>query len=170
MKRRTADALGAVLCAVGVTALGFVSSLFMGGLTDWYPALTKPFFTPPNWLFGPVWTVLYLMMGVALWLVVREGLAPPPAPQASWQAGGKVKLAAILFAVQLALNLAWSPVFFGARSAAGGLVVILVLWATIVATVVAFARVRPFAAWLLAPYLAWLSYATALNGAIVALN
>jgi len=153
------ETLGMAACALGVTALGFVSSLFMGGLGDWYPSLDKPFFTPPNWLFGPVWTVLYLMMGVALWLVVREGLAP-----------GKLKLAAILFGVQLALNLAWSPVFFGARSAAGGLVVILVLWAAIVATVVAFARVRPLAAWLLAPYLVWVSYATALNGAIVALN
>jgi tryptophan-rich sensory protein len=83
---------------------------------------------------------------------------------------GRVKPAAILFGIQLVLNLAWSPVFFGARSAGGALVVIIVLWAAILATVVAFARVRPLAAWLLAPYLAWVSYATALNAAIVALN
>jgi tryptophan-rich sensory protein len=98
-------------------------------------------------------------MGAALWLVVREGLAPK-----------KVRLAAAFFGAQLALNLAWTPVFFGARSAAGGLVVILVLWTAVLATALAFRRVRAIAAWLLAPYLVWITYATALNWAIVALN
>ena len=124
-------------------------------VTDWYPTLVKPSWTPPAWLFGPVWTALYIMMGLSGWLVWRVG--------SSGKALG-------LFAVQLALNLAWSFLFFGMKSPVSGLVCIVLLWLAIAATILAFRRKSAVAALLLLPYLAWVSFATALNGAIVALN
>ena len=140
------------LClAVGGIA-GFATSQ---SVVDWYPTLNKPAWTPPGWLFGPVWTLLYVMMAVAAWLVWRAGDAR--------QALG-------IFALQLALNMAWSFLFFGAKSPISGLVCIVLLWAAILATIVAFRRKSSVAAALMLPYLAWVSFATALNGAIVALN
>jgi translocator protein len=141
----------ALCLAVGGIA-GFATSQ---SVVDWYPTLAKPSWTPPGWLFGPVWTVLYVMMGVAAWLVWRVGDA---------------RAALGIFAVQLALNMAWSFLFFGAKSPISGLVCIVLLWAAIVATIVAFRRKSGVAALLLLPYLAWVSFATALNTAIVTLN
>ena len=126
---------------------------------DWYPMLEKPFFTPPSWLFGPVWTVLYVAMGVALFLVWREGWDRPD-----------VRVAVALFAVQLLLNGLWSIVFFGMRAPGAALIEIVVLLAAIVVTTVAFWRISTPAGVLLTPYIAWVSFATALNGAIWWLN
>jgi tryptophan-rich sensory protein len=139
-----------------VAALGgYWTSL---GLGPWYDSLSKPAWTPPNRVFGPVWTTLYTLMGVASWLVwrVRE------------RSGAKVALR--LYAVQLTLNLAWSGIFFGLRSVGWGFAEVALLWASIAATIVAFARVRPVAAGLLVPYLAWVSYASLLNFALWRLN
>ena len=129
------------------------------GVQEWYPTLSKPPFNPPSWVFGPVWTLLYLMMGVAAFLVWQKG----------WELGA-VKAALILFAVQLVLNGLWSILFFGMRSPGLAFVEILVLWVAIGGTVVLFWRVSPVAGMLLLPYEAWVSFAAVLNGSIWFLN
>ena len=129
------------------------------GVETWYPTLIKPSFNPPAWIFGPVWTVLYILMGVAAFLVWRQGL----------EADG-VKRALALFLVQLGLNGLWSILFFGLQRPGWALVEIVVLWVAIVVTLRAFWRVSPAAGWLLVPYLAWVSFATVLNGSLWMLN
>jgi translocator protein len=124
---------------------------------EWYAQLHKPSWTPPDWLFGPVWSALYLMMGVAAWLVWRRG-------------GHAARGALALFLVQLALNAAWTPAFFGLRNPGLGLIVILALWIAIAAAINAFWRQHRAAAALLVPYWAWVTYATALNFAVWRLN
>jgi len=129
------------------------------GVTVWYPSLTKPAFNPPAWVFGPVWTTLFALLGVAAWLVWRAGLDKRI-----------VRVALGLFAAQYVVQVAWSGVFFGLRNPLGGLVVIAVLWAGIVATVAAFDRVDRRAALLLVPYLVWVSFAAVLNYELWRLN
>lgn len=125
----------------------------------WYATLRKPAITPPGWVFGPVWTALYLMMAVAALLVWLQG----------WRTPG-VKTALVLFAVQLVLNLLWSPAFFGMQSPVAGLIVIIPLWAAVLATTMAFFRVSTVAGFLLVPYILWVSFAAVLNYLIFALN
>ena len=125
---------------------------------DFYRALARPSWAPPGWVFGPVWITLYTMMGVAAWLVWRSGR------------GSDRTVALALFAVQLALNAAWTPTFFGLRSIGGGLVVIALLDVAILATIVWFGRRSQLAAWLLVPYAAWVGFATALNATLWQLN
>jgi len=139
---------------VGIVGAGFTAP----AIADWYRSLEQPSWTPPDWLFGPVWIALYALMAVAAWLVWRQGRVP-----GVWTAGA-------LFGVQLALNAIWTPIFFGLRQPGWALLDILLLWAAILLTLVAFARVRPLAAGLLAPYLAWVTYAGALNFALWRLN
>lgn len=122
-----------------------------------YRELTRPSWAPPGWLFGPVWLTLYTMMGVAGWLVWRRRPGPD-------------RTAMALFGVQLALNAAWTPVFFGLRSIGGGLLVIAAMNLAILATIVAFGRHSRPAAWLLVPYATWVGFATALNAALWHLN
>jgi len=129
------------------------------GVTDWYPTLAKPSFNPPAWVFGPVWTVLYIMMGVAAFLVWRTGL----------DADG-VKVALTAFAVQLALNGLWSILFFGMQAPGWALVEIVLLWVSIGITVVFFWRVAPLPGALLLPYWGWVSFATVLNASLWWLN
>jgi tryptophan-rich sensory protein len=131
------------------------------GLEGWYSTLVKPALAPPNWVFGPVWTTLFALMGVAAWLVWRE-LSGPQANAA--------RRALWLFAGQFGLNVAWSAAFFGARSIIAGLAVIVALWFAILGTVLAFDQVDRRAAGLLLPYLAWVSFATYLNVGIWLLN
>lgn len=151
------QALGAILIceAVGVLA-GWATQT---SVTTWYPTLAKPSFTPPNWVFAPVWTLLYALMGLAAFLIWRCGTHHV-----------RVRGALTAFGVQLLLNAGWSFAFFGARSPALGLVVILFLWGTLAWTLDRFFRIRPLAGWLLVPYLAWVTYALALNVSIWALN
>ena len=125
----------------------------------WYPALEKPAFTPPSWLFGPVWIALYTLMGIAAYLVWREGSSQGP-----------VRVALGAYGLQLLLNAAWSPAFFGARSPLFGLAVIVPLWFAIAATIYVFDRVSRPAAALMLPYLAWVTYAVALNFEVWRLN
>ena len=146
-----------VALCLGVGALGgiFTSS----SVSTWYRALARPSFTPPGWIFGPVWTALYVLMAVAAWLV--------------WRAAGTARRARgplALFGAQLALNLGWSAVFFGLRRPDLAALEIVVLWAAILATLLAFGRRSRLAAALLAPYLAWVTFAAALNLAIWRLN
>lgn len=124
----------------------------MGAVRDWYPSLVRPSFAPPSWVFGPVWTALYLMMGVAAFLVWQRGLARPD-----------VRLALGLFVAQLVLNGLWSILFFGMRSPGLAFVEIVALWVLIVLTLWTFWRVSPLAGGLLVPYLAWVTFAAALN-------
>src|SRR5690606_36375657 len=120
--------------------------------------LEKPSFNPPAWVFGPVWTILYLMMAVAAWLVWRIG---------GWR---PVALALVVFCAQLALNTLWSILFFGLQSPTVAAVEIVVLWLAILATILLFWKHQPVAALLLAPYLAWVSFAAVLNFSIAAMN
>jgi tryptophan-rich sensory protein len=123
----------------------------------WYAQLRKPSWTPPDRVFGPVWTSLYVLMGFAAWLVWRHQPMD-------------VTLALMLFGIQLALNLAWSFVFFAAHAVGWALVEVVALWMAVAATIWAFAPISTVAAWLLAPYLAWITYAASLNAAIWRLN
>lgn len=127
-------------------------------LAPWYAGLVKPSFNPPNWVFAPVWTTLYLLMAFAAWRILR--LAPSPARRS----------ALLLFFVQLALNAAWSWMFFAAHSPLLGLVNIVPQWLAIVATILAFHRLDRVAAWCLVPLAAWVAYASALNAALWWLN
>jgi translocator protein len=130
-----------------------------GAVRDWYPSLVRPSFAPPSWVFGPVWTALYLMMGLAAWLVWRKAGTIP---------AGRVALG--LFALQLVLNGLWSVLFFGLRAPGPALIEIVVLWAAIAATLRAFRRVDAVAGWLLVPYLAWVTFAAILNAGFWWLN
>ena len=135
------------------------SLVTMTGPGSWYDSLQKPFFTPPGWVFAPVWITLFTLMGIALYLV--------------WESGSdrsEVKAALILFGIQFVLNILWSFFFFGLRSPLLGLVDIIVLWVLIAVTIRAFYRVKRSAAYLLIPYIAWVTLATALNGAIYIMN
>lgn len=129
------------------------------GVSEWYPTLVKPSFNPPAWVFGPVWTVLYVMMGGAAYLVWLRGI----------DADG-VKPGLAVFIVQIALNGLWSILFFGMRQPGWALAEIIVLWAAIAVTVWFFWRVVPVAGALLLPYWAWVSFATVLNASLWWLN
>jgi translocator protein len=145
-----------LLLVAAVGALG--SAVTLPKIPGWYASLAKPWFTPPNAVFGPVWTVLYIAMAVAAW---RVGAA----------ADARLRRCATgLFAVQLAFNALWSQAFFGLESPPLGLATIVVLLAVLAATTAAFWRLDRLAGLLLAPYLVWVGYAAALNVAIVALN
>ncbi len=153
-----------LLCALAAIAPALAASLAgswatMPAIPTWYAGLAKPWFTPPNWLFGPAWTLLYLLMTYAFWRILTFGR--PPADK---------RVAILAYLAQIFLNGLWSFAFFGWRSAGAGLVVVAALWLAIVATIVAFARLDRAAAWLLAPYLAWTSFASALNAGILLLN
>jgi tryptophan-rich sensory protein len=154
---RSAFALAA--CLVATFAAALLGGLFTGSsVSTWYPSIAKPSWTPPAGVFGPVWTALYLMMAVAAWRVWRrDGLR-------------EARLSLAVFALQLGLNAAWSGLFFGLRAPALAFAEILALWVSIAATAVLFAARDRLAALLLAPYLAWVSFAAALNGAIAWMN
>lgn len=133
--------------------------LTVDSVRDWYPSLVRPSFAPPSWVFGPVWTTLYVMMGVASWMVWRTGAGTP-----------EVRGALVIYGVQLALNFAWSPLFFGLRQPALALVDIVLLLGLVAWTVVRFYRVSKPAGWLLIPYLGWVAFATVLNAGFWWLN
>jgi translocator protein len=145
-----------IAVCLAVAGLGAISTA--ASVRNWYPMLHKPSWTPPSWLFGPVWTILYLMMAIAAWLVWRRrGLVT-------------VNSALGLFAFQLALNVAWSPLFFGLKNPLAGLLDIVPLWAAIMATLISFWKISPAAGVLLVPYWLWVGFATALNFAIWKMN
>lgn len=150
----------AVVAALPVAAASILGSwATYPEIAGWYAGLKKPSFNPPNWIFGPVWTTLYVMMAVAFWRILRGAGAAP---------GRGAAITAFL--AQITLNALWSFAFFAANSPLAGLVVIAALWIAIVVTILAFARIDGLAAWLLAPYLAWVSFAALLNFALWRLN
>jgi len=144
-------------------AAGIIGSLFtMPAIAGWYATLAKPFFSPPNWAFGPVWTILYILMGTSLYLVWSKD---------SMKKGVKGKaLAMKVFAVQLALNVLWSILFFGLRSPVLGFAGIVALWISIAATMYLFRKIDRKAFWLLVPYIVWVSIAAALNFSVWMMN
>lgn len=148
----------AVLVAASYLA-GLVGSVGMGDGSAWYATLEKPSWTPSGALIGAVWSVLYGLMGVAAWLAWRAG--------GGWR-GSRVALG--LFAAQLVLNTLWSPIFFGLRAVGAALVEIVLLEALVIATTVAFWRLRPLAGALMLPYAAWVAFASYLNLRIWQLN
>lgn len=160
-KQKSQNSLALLGISVGsALAAGWLGSLFTApAIPTWYAALEKPFFSPPNWLFAPVWTVLYLLMGVALFLILMVTKSQK-----------QKKTAVALYATQLVVNIAWSVAFFGFRSPELGLFVILVLDGLVAATIKSFWPLSKTAALLLLPYMAWISFATLLNLAIVLLN
>ena len=152
-------ALAAACILVPLVLGASVGILTVTGVSGWYTTLNKPWFTPPDYVFGPVWTVLYILMGISLYLVIIRGWENKP-----------VKTGIDLFAAQLGINLLWSVLFFGMHSPLAGLACILVLLALIVGTIVSFSRLSKTAALLLVPYIAWVCIATALNAGVVLLN
>lgn len=127
--------------------------------SGWYAALAKPEIVPPNWIFGPVWTILYALMGVAAFLVWKNGFAKKG-----------VKIALVIFDTQLVLNIFWSIIFFGLRNPGWAFVEIIFLWLAILAAIVLFAKVSRLATYLLIPYIIWVSFAGYLNYSILMLN
>lgn len=149
-----------IACIVLPLIIGAIGSYITApNISGWYSTLAKPWFTPPGWVFGPAWTVLYILMGISLWLIIKNGISTP-----------MVRQAVIIFGFQLIINLLWSVIFFGMRSPVGGLVAILVLLVLIVLTIRSFRGVSPPAAYLLIPYLCWTCFATLLTAAVVILN
>lgn len=138
-------------------AAGLLGSVFTASaIPTWYTTLVRPEIAPPNWVFAPVWTTLFLLMGIALFLV--------------WRSTSRKRVAMVLFFVQLALNVLWSVLFFGLHSVSLALVGVGVLWVAIAATAVAFYKISRTAAWLLLPYLLWVSFAAFLNYRFWVLN
>jgi tryptophan-rich sensory protein len=160
MHFRSLAMLGAFLLATFAAAAAGA----FAGPGDWYAQLRKPPGNPPGWVFGPVWTTLYTLMAVAAWLVWRER------SRGAASAAGAVRGALVLFFVQLALNAAWSPLFFAAQRPGWAFVDLCAMWVAILATIVAFRRVRPLASVLMLPYLAWVTFAGYLNFMIWRLN
>lgn len=149
-----------VVSIIACLAAGAIGSIFTrSAIPTWYATLEKPAFNPPNWLFAPVWTLLYIMMGVAAFLVWRKGLE-----------NRQVRIALIVFLVQLVLNALWSVVFFGLESPLFGVVVIAALWVAILFTVLKFHRISLAASVLMWPYLLWVTFAAVLNVSIWLLN
>lgn len=158
-RRRGVDVVVlAVLVVVNLAVGALGGRAAQSGVDGWYADADKVPWTPPNGVFAPVWTVLYVLMAVAAWLVWRRD---------GWSGA---RGALTLYIVQLALNAAWTPVFFNGRLAWVALAVIVALLAVLVATIVAFRRHSTAAAWLLVPYLAWVAYATTLNLGVAVLN
>lgn len=147
---------GLIVWLLAVAAVSTFGSLFMPG--EWYRALAKPSLTPPSWVFGPVWTILYILMAISAWLVwVRFGFR-------------EAKVGLTLFIVQLVLNGLWSWLFFGLHWMGLASLEIVLMFFAILATIIAFWKLRPVAAYLLIPYLLWVGYASLLTFLLWRLN
>lgn len=150
------------LAIVVVELVGASGAIFTSiGLEAWYGTLIRPDVAPPNWVFGPVWSGLFALMGIAVWRLWKAGVVDGH-EEASW--------ALTVFAIHFVVNLAWSAVFFGLQSLWGGLVVIAILWVFIVTLIRIFARIDRWAGLLLIPYLLWVTFAAYLNYAFWILN
>ena len=160
MKRTSRSDIGlallAIVAVVVTSALGQIATYL--NLAPWYASLIKPSFSPPNWVFGPVWTTLYALMAFALWRILRL----PDSPER--------RRALMLFFIQLAMNAAWSWMFFAAHSPLLGLINVIPQFFVIVATILAFARLDRVAGMVLPPLAAWVGYASVLNAAVWWLN
>ncbi len=142
-----------LICVAICLSAGFIGSIFTTpSIPGWYAGLNKPPFTPPNWIFGPVWTTLYVLMGISLFLIWRNGFGDR-----------MVKIAVTFFLIQLIFNVLWSLLFFGLHSPFAGLVNIFLLLLAIALTIIRFIPISKIAAILLIPYILWVSFAAVLN-------
>jgi translocator protein len=149
-----------IVSIIIVFLAGAVGTVFtLKEITTWYVTLPKPAWTPPNWAFGPVWSFLYVLMGIALFLVWREGLERRD-----------VQIAITVFAVQLVINVVWSLIFFGTHNIAGGLIMVIILWISILINIIVFYRISKPAGLILIPYIIWVSIASYLNYSVFILN
>ena len=141
-------------------AVGFSAGFFTRKeIVGWFSRLEKPWFNPPNWVFSPVWTLLYILMGIAMWLIWKSKM-----PESL------KKTALFLYAIQLILNFFWSLLFFNLHQTGWAFAEIILMWVFILLTILAFARVNKTAAWLMVPYISWVSFASILNYSIWILN
>jgi len=148
------------IAVIGSELAGIIGAVFTtSAIPTWYATLVRPDFSPPNWIFGPVWTTLYALMGVAAFLVWKRGLDRKD-----------VRVALGTFVGQLILNTLWSIIFFGLQNPGAAFIEIMALWIMIVATIVTFSKISKTAAWLLVPYILWVSFAAYLNYSIWMLN
>lgn len=149
-----------ILAIIISESAGVIGSFFTTpSIPSWYANLTKSALTPPSWVFCPVWTTLFALMGIAAFLVWRKGLDRK-----------NVKIALGIFIGQLVLNTLWSIIFFGLHSPGAAFIEIIFLWLAILSTIIAFAKVSKPTAWLLVPYILWVSFAAYLNYSIYVLN
>jgi len=150
-----------LIVAIAVCQLaGIVGSFFTTpAISGWYDGLVRPVLNPPSWIFGPVWITLYLLMGIALYLIWQQGLNRK-----------EVKVAMVVFGIQLVLNALWSIVFFGLQNPGLAFVDILLLWISILLSIILFYKISKPASYLLIPYILWVSFAGYLNYAIWTLN
>ncbi|MEK7463547.1 MAG: TspO/MBR family protein [Patescibacteria group bacterium] len=150
-----------LIIAIVISELaGIIGSIFtVSAIPNWYATLAKPAFNPPAWIFGPVWTALYALMGIAAFLVWKKGLGRKD-----------VRRALLVFGLQLVLNASWSIVFFNLESPAWAFINVIALWVAIIWTMALFYRISKSAAWLLLPYILWVSFASLLNYSIWMLN
>lgn len=154
------DVISLIVAVILSLSAGAIGSIFtFNSIQDWYQFLEKPVLNPPNWVFGPVWTLLYILMGVALFLIWKKG----------WK-DKKVKIAINIFFIQLVLNALWSILFFGLQNPLLAFIEIVVLWISIVITMEKFYQISKPAMELLIPYLLWVSFAGYLNAFIWLLN
>jgi translocator protein len=150
-----------IVLVISCLAIGFLSGqVSRDAITTWYPTIIKPSFNPPNWIFGPVWSILYAMMGVAAGLVWAKIDTNQEV----------VKKALLFFGIQLALNALWSYLFFGLHNPLMAFIEIILLWLMIYETYSQFSKIDKIAGYLFIPYLAWVGFATILNGSIWWLN
>lgn len=148
-----------LLFILGTLLVGFIGSSFtLPSISTWYATLKKSALNPPNWIFGPVWTTLYILMAVAAWQI--SGLKP----------SFRTKKALVFFVLQLILNVLWSYLFFGKQLLLAAFIEILILWLFILITTIKFYKLKPSAGWLFVPYLAWVSFASYLTFAAWTLN
>lgn len=161
MEKNTLITISKLITSIVICQLaGVIGSIFTRpAIPTWYATLEKPSFTPPNWVFSPVWITLFLLMGIAAFLVWNKGLSDE-----------QVKIALGVFGVQLILNVLWSVMFFGLRSPLAGLIEISILWIAILLTILYFFKVSNMAGILLIPYILWVSFAAVLNFSIWRLN
>lgn len=147
-----------ILCVAGVMIAGGLGGIATSAsVNGWFTTLTKPSFNPPNYLFGPVWTMLYIFIGIGFYLILQSN-------------GLDKRRAVILFIAQMFLNVAWSFIFFYFKQPGWAFVEIIILWCLIIAMIVTYSRINKWAAWLQVPYLTWVSFATLLNGSLWYLN
>lgn len=148
-----------IVCVLLTLFVGGISGVATAsGINNWFMTLNKPFFNPPNYLFGPVWTVLYLLMGISLFLILQSTLKELK------------RKALLIFAIQLSLNFLWSFLFFKFQLIGLSFIEIIMIWISILAMIISFYKINRIAAWLQIPYLLWVSFASVLNGAIWWLN
>ena len=162
MKKKTMNInyLRLIISILICNSAGFIGSFFTASaIPVWYASLVKPAFNPPGWVFGPVWTALYIMMGVSMYIVWQKGLKKR-----------ENKTAMAVFGVQLVLNASWSIIFFGMGAPLAAFIEIIFLWIAILATIILFYRLSKKASYLLVPYILWVSFAAVLNFAIFYLN